>query len=81
MESNLSYRALIALTVTGVMAGAATAKGSPEEIEKLGKSLTCIAQEAAGFGGPPTTSTMGPCAWPRGSTQPTDFSWLAPHST
>ena len=48
MESNLSYRALIALTVTSVMAGAAAAKGSPEEIEKLGKSLTCIGAEKAG---------------------------------
>ena len=48
MESNLSYRALIALTVTTVMAGAAAAKGSPEEIEKLGKSLTCIGAEKAG---------------------------------
>ena len=48
MESNVSYRALIALTVTSVMAGAAAAKGSPEEIEKLGKSLTCIGAEKAG---------------------------------
>ena len=30
---------------------------------------------------PPTTSTSGPLAWPRGSVQPTDFSCEAPHST
>ena len=31
MESNVSYRALIALAVTSVMAGAAAAKGSPKK--------------------------------------------------
>ena len=30
---------------------------------------------------PPTDSTSGPCAWPRGSHQPIDFSCVAPHST
>ena len=76
MESNLSYRALIALTVTSVMAGAAAAKGSPEEIEKLGKSLTCIGAEKAGTASgavatpAPTSSTMPMNSCP--STSPGD---------
>lgn len=48
MESRVNYRALIALAAATVMAGAASAKGSPEEVEKLGKSLTCVGAEKAG---------------------------------
>ena len=48
METTVSYRALIALAAAAVMAGTAAAKGSPEEVEKLGKSLTCVGAEKAG---------------------------------
>lgn len=44
----MSFRTLLAFAVTATMAGVASAKATPEEIEKLGKSLTCVGAEKAG---------------------------------
>lgn len=44
----MNYRTLTIFAVTAAMASAASAKATPEEIDKLGKSLTCIGAEKAG---------------------------------